>query len=194
MYRNKELRAGFFDLPVFRQSATGNDAVHVDMVLKLLVPGMKDLDDTGCCAEILFVRSQFKKSFGRASVKESVEEALVAVDKGVQFMWKGKDHMEIRGIHDLSPALIDPELRIDSLAVRAVAVPAGIVVYLNMAAVRTAGEIVTEFSGFTVADIQGSFPLDIRLKGSGIAEILIREVPDILNLSHGKLLRSGQTG
>ena len=39
--------------------AAGYDAVHVYMAIQLLVPGMKDLDNPGCCAEPLFISREF---------------------------------------------------------------------------------------------------------------------------------------
>lgn len=45
----------FSDFSIFRKSAAGNDAVHVYMVILLLVPCVKHLDDTGCCPEPLLI-------------------------------------------------------------------------------------------------------------------------------------------
>lgn len=41
---------------VFCQSAARDDTVHMHMVIDLLVPGVEDLDDSGCCAEIFLIR------------------------------------------------------------------------------------------------------------------------------------------
>ncbi len=193
-YRNKEPITGFFELSILRQSTTGNDTVHMHMILQFLIPGMKDLYDPGCCTEIPFVRRQFKKCFGGASVKKPIKETLVAVDERIQFMWKSEHHMKIGSINDLCSTFIDPEFRFDSLTVGTESVPAGIIVYLDMSAVRALAEVVTKTSGFTVTDGQRGSLLDIGLEETGITEVLIREVPDILNLSHEKNLRSGQTG
>ena len=46
-------------MPVRCEAAAGNDAMHMDMVIHFLVPGMEDLDDPGCCAEILFIIGKF---------------------------------------------------------------------------------------------------------------------------------------
>ncbi len=55
-------------------------------------------------------------------------------------MGKGKDHMEVGGVNDLGPAFIHPELSQDSLAVGAIAVAAGVVMDLGMAAVLALAE------------------------------------------------------
>ena len=54
--------------------------MHMYMVIQFLIPGMKNLNDTGCCSEILFVLGKFKKCFGGASVQKSIKEFLVAIE------------------------------------------------------------------------------------------------------------------
>lgn len=50
-------------------------------------------------------------------------------------MRKRKNHMEVRGINDLGPALIHPDFLKDGLAVWAVTVTAGILVGLRVPAI-----------------------------------------------------------
>ena len=38
---------------------TGNNAVHMNMVIDFLVPGVEHLDDPGCCSEMLFICRKF---------------------------------------------------------------------------------------------------------------------------------------
>lgn len=52
---DKKAFGRFPDFPIRGKSAAGNDAVHVHMVIQFLVPCVKHLDDTGCCAESLLV-------------------------------------------------------------------------------------------------------------------------------------------
>lgn len=56
------------------------------MVIQFLVPGMEYLDDTGCCAQVLFIRRKPEKCFCTASVEQAVKKFLVAVNKVVSFM------------------------------------------------------------------------------------------------------------
>lgn len=132
------------------KAAAGDDAVHMDMVEKFLVPGMEDLDDTGLCAEVLFIGGQFQEGLGTASVEKAVEELLVAVNERVKFMRECKDHMEVRGVDDLGPAPVDPDFLKDGLAVRAVTVAAGIIVEIHVSALGALADITSEFSGFAV--------------------------------------------
>lgn len=142
---NKEIFLYFPDFMAGGKSAAGNNTVHMHMISDLLVPGMEYLDDPGCCAEVLFAFGKFQKCFGAASVEKAIEKLLVAVKQGIQIMRKGKNHMEVRGVNDFSPAFIHPDLFLHGLAVGAVAVTAGIIVEFNMAAVRALGKIDPKF-------------------------------------------------
>ncbi len=97
-------------------------------------------------------------------------------------MRKGEYHMEVGSINDFRPAFVHPELRMNRLAVGAVAVAAGVIVELHMPAVRALGKIGPEFSGFTVQDRLGNFALDIRLKEAGRSIVRIGVFPDLLDI------------
>ena len=170
--------------------------MHVDMVKELLVPGMKYLYDTGDSTKIFFVCRQFQKRFGTTFVQETIKKFLVAVDQGIEFMGQGKDYVEVSGVNDFRPASVYPDFLKDSLTVRTVAVSAGIVVKISMSAVLAYAYVAAEFSGFTVKDGMGSFPLDIRLMISGRTEVLIRKIPYLLDLGimHASVLPYGQKG
>lgn len=54
LYRNEKCTFGSLDFPVGAQTAAGHDTMHtMYMVIQFLVPCVEDLDDTGCCSEIL---------------------------------------------------------------------------------------------------------------------------------------------
>lgn len=110
-------------------------------------------------------------------------------------MWKSKDCMKVRGVNNLCPAFVHPDLFVDSLTVRAVTVAAGIIMELQMSAVRALGNIGTQFSRLTVEDGRGSFQLDIRLVNARKRILRIRVLPDALDLwaIHGSSLPAGQT-
>lgn len=110
-------------------------------------------------------------------------------------MRKGKDHMKVRGVNDFSPAFVHSDLFVDSLTVRTVTVTAGIVMEFQMTAVRTLGNVNTQFARLTVHDSSGSFFLDIRLERTRSTVIRIRTLPYLLDLqvTHAAHLPSGQT-
>lgn len=83
-------------------------------------------------------------------MEEAVEELLVAVNEGGKLMWKCKDHMKVRNVDDLGPALVHPDFLKEGLAVRAVTVAAGIIVEIHMSALGALADVTSEFSGFAV--------------------------------------------
>ena len=145
-------------------STSGDYAVHVDMVIQFLVPGMEHLNDAGLGAKILSVGAKFQKGFRTAFMKESVKQGLVGVKQRIQLMRQGKDYVVVRCVNDLRTAFVNPQFLFHGLTVGTVAVATGIVVDLKVSAVITAGNIVTELPGLTVQDRKGSFPLDPGLK------------------------------
>lgn len=79
-------------------------------------------------------------------------------------MRKCKDHMKIGRVDDFSPTLIHPDFFKDSLAVWAVAVTAGIIMYLHMPTVCALAYIDSKFARFTVQNSMCSFSLNIGLE------------------------------
>ena len=150
LHPDKEVFPDRPDLMVRGKAAAGNNAVHMDMVIEFLIPGVKDLYDAGRCAEMLFVGGELQKGIRAAAVEEAVKQCLVGVKERVELMGEGEDHMEIRGIDHLGPAFVDPDFLFDSLAVRAAAVAAGAAVNFDMPAFRALADIVTELAGLAI--------------------------------------------
>ena len=69
--------------------------------------------------------------------------------------------MKVGGIDNLSPALIYPDLLVDGPAVWAIAVPAGVVMDPDMAAVGTTAYVITKSPCLAGKDGCGRFFLDI---------------------------------
>lgn len=96
-------------------------------------------------------------------MQKMIQELLIAVDQGIQFMRKGKYHMEVRGINDFRFPLVYPDLLQNSLTVWAVPVPAGIMMDLQMSAIPAVADVVPQRSGLTVKDGMRSFFLNAGL-------------------------------
>lgn len=157
--REEKLCGGFPDPVVRSQPAAREDAVHMDMVLQFLVPGMEDLDDPGLNAKIFLICAQFQECFSAALMEQAVKELLIAIDQGIEFVGERKYYMEVRGIHDFRPAFIHPDLFEDSLTVGTVPVPAGIIVEFHVPASAAFADIHTETAGLAGKDRAGSFLL-----------------------------------
>ncbi len=194
--RDEKLCGRLPDPAVRSKPASRNDTVHVDMVVQFLIPGVEYLDDPRLCSKVFFVSRQFQKRFGAAFMEQSVKKLLITVDQRVEFVRECKHHMEVRGVNDFRPAFIHPDFFQDGLTVGAVPVAAGIIVERYMSALHAFADIDSELAGLTGQDGAGSFFLIFGLEMSGLAVIIIRILPDLLNfeITHGKHLRSGQKG
>ena len=83
-------------------------------------------------------------------MKNAIQKLLIAVNKGIQLMRERECHMEIGGINDPGPAFVYPDFLLGCMAVGAVTVTAGIIVYFQVAAFRTLADIVPESAGSAV--------------------------------------------
>lgn len=83
-------------------------------------------------------------------MKNAIQKLLIAVNKGIQLMRERECHMEIGGINDPGPAFVHPDFLLGCMAVGAVTVTAGIIVYFQVAAFRTLADIVPEAAGSAV--------------------------------------------
>ena len=203
--RQEELPTASADPAVRGKAAAGEDAVHMDMVEHLLVPGMEHLDDAGLCAQVFFVGAQLQECLGAAPVEKPIKDLLVGIDKRVQFMGEGKDHMEVRCVNDLGSAPVHPDLLLDGLTAGAAAAAAGIIMGLQMSAVWAEAPVAAQLPGLAAHDSVCCLTLDIGLGCAGCGEFRIGGKENLLYLEgagkplyflviHGKHLRSGQRG
>lgn len=176
---------------VWREAASGNNAVHMYMILKLLVPGMEHLYDARNSSEMFFISGKLQKRFGAAFVEQAVKKLLIAAQKRVEFMWKGKNHMEVRGIYHFRPALIHPDFLADCLTAGTVSVAAGICMDLQVSAFRANTGTVPEFSSPAPEDVMRCFFLDGRLENAAFTIGIIRILENFLNSSSPVVPGSG---
>jgi len=71
------------------------EMMHIYMVVHFLIPGMEDLNNTGCRAKIFRVCGQFQESSSAAFVGEAVEQFLVTVKERIEFVRQSKHHMKV---------------------------------------------------------------------------------------------------
>lgn len=165
--------APFFRLVDFsarREPASGNDAVHVDVVEHFLVPRVEHLDDAECRPEAAFVRREFQQGLGAAFVQEAVNELLVLINERVQLVRLREHDMEVRRVDDIRPALVDPEFLLHGLAVWAVPVAAGTGVGFLVAAVLADADVVTERPGLA---------LHVRLETDAVKKAFVCHAEDV---------------
>ena len=157
--RDEKLCGRLPDPAVRSKPSSGDDAVHMDMVIQFLVPGVEHLDDPGLCSKIFLICAQFQKCFSAALMEKAVKKFLIPVNQGIKFVRECTHHMEVRGVNDFRPAFINPDLFQDSLTAGTVPVTAGIIVEFHVPAFAALADIDSKPAGLTGEDSTGSFPL-----------------------------------
>ena len=104
------------------------------MIHEVLPPGVEDADHSYPCTEMPGITGECHERFGDRTEKKIVQDLLVHGDEGIQCRGDGEDHMEVRNRQEILTARLDPLLFPQGLALGAVAVPAGVIRYLQMAA------------------------------------------------------------
>ena len=124
---NEELLSRVDPLVGIRQTAAGDEAVQVRVIVEVLPPSVKDGSDTGLCAEVFFVGAEFHEGFRNGSKKQIIHLRLILHEDDVQIVGYGENSVEILHVQEVLSLLIEPLLLSESLAFRAVAVATGVV-------------------------------------------------------------------
>jgi hypothetical protein len=127
------------------ETAGGDHAVEVGVVEELAGPGVKDGGDSELGAEGL-LGEEGEGGSGRGE-EEGVELPGMAQPERSELGGKCEDDMVVSDGEDALGAGFDPPGLGEGLAVRAVAIPAGVVVGLLVAAVRADVEVAAEGGG-----------------------------------------------
>lgn len=178
LHADEEILLHCPDPVVRRKPAAGNDAVHVHVVIEFLVPCVEHLYDAGDRAEMFFIGGKFQKRLRTAPVEETVEQRLVGIKERIELMGERKDHVEVRGVNDLGPALVHPDFLLHGLAVGAAAVLTGAGAQEGVPAGVAAAQAEAELSGLAGKDVHGGPALDGGLEMAGGTELLVGEFPD----------------
>ena len=107
---------------------------------------MQNTNDAYFCTEMLRVVGKLKERLGNRAKKKIIHDLPVHGDEGIQFRRNGENHMEILKGKKIFVTGLDPSFLGQDLAFRTVTVPAGVIRYLQMAAV-VALVLVTAQSG-----------------------------------------------
>lgn len=199
MHRDEEISFGTVDeLPVTCKSGTGNNTVHMDMVIQFLIPCMQNLNYARLCTEILLIGRQLQNRPRTASVKQAINSFLVTVHEIIEIVRQRENDVEIRCVDNFSSTFVNPDFPVYSLTIRAVAVSAGIIVNDSITAFTALRDVVTESSGLAVEYGGGGFLLFRRHWASGCLISWIGTFPYLLNfgMAHQRMpsiLSSGLT-
>jgi len=116
------------------QTSPGDHAMDMGVVHEVLSPGVKDRHEPDPSAEVLRILCKVPKRFRDRAKQEVVDDLLIHDSQGIQFRGDRKDHMEVLNRQEIFASVLDPLLFPQDLALGAVAIPAGVVGYLDVPA------------------------------------------------------------
>ena len=120
-----------------RQPSGGDYAVDMRMMLELLVPGVKDAEETDLRAEMPGIFRDFQKRLGAAPEQQAVDDLFVLQGQGRQFVRERENDVGIARGQQFGAARVKPAVACVTLTPRAMPVPARIIRDGLMAAART---------------------------------------------------------
>jgi hypothetical protein len=104
------------------------------MINEVLTPGVQNADNSYRCAEMFRIICEFLDCLGDRTKEKIVHDPLVHRDQGIEFRRDSEDHMEILNGEKVLTARLDPSFFPQGLAFRTVPISAGVIRYLQMAA------------------------------------------------------------
>ena len=143
--------------PVRRQAAAGRDDVDVGMVGERRAPGVQHGGEADARAQMLRVGGEGGQRLGGGPEQEVVDGGLVLERDGADRGRQGEDEVIIRNRKEFGLAVFEPLPRRGGLALRTVAVAAGIVGDALVRAVLAALDVAAERE-VSIADMTFSWP------------------------------------
>src|ERR1700722_242894 len=112
---------------VERKAAGGNHTMNMRVMLKFLVPGVEDAEESDLGAEMLRVAGHLDQRLGAGPEKEGIDLAFVLQREWRKLPRQRKDHVDVaRGQQFLFPRR-EPAVAGIRLTLRAMPVSAGVV-------------------------------------------------------------------
>jgi hypothetical protein len=122
------------------------------MVLKLLVPGVKDAEETDLGAQMTWIFSDFLKRFRAAPEQDAVDNLFVLQGQWRQFVRQCENDMGVARGQQFGAPCVKPAVAGIALAAGAMPVPARIERDGLMAAARTLIDMATQRGGAAAKD------------------------------------------
>ena len=127
-YRQKETRlAGHPPLAIERETAAGDDAMHVGMMRERRAPGVQDQGHPDACAQMPGIGGDGAQGLGGDLEEQPIDHRLVVIRDGADGRGQGEHHVVIVHRQQLGLPRLEPAARGTALALRAMPVAAGVV-------------------------------------------------------------------
>jgi hypothetical protein len=98
---------------------------------------MQDRSKSKSRAEILFISSKLRKSFGGSFKKKLIKSPLVLEDDGIKNIRNGKYHMKVSDIEQIAFLRVNPAFLCKRLTLGTMPVATGVVRDLSKSAIST---------------------------------------------------------
>src|SRR4051794_18303101 len=171
---------------VRRQAATGDQAMHVRMVLQVLTPGMEHSDETDLGAEVAGIGGDRAQGFSRRLEQDGVDRGLVLKSDFGGRRRQGEDDVKIRHRQQFGLPFSQPGGARRSLTFRAMSIAARIIGDTNETALGAALDMAAERRGATRLDRAHDAPFGAaEVAGMRLAVRLAVAAEDIRHLERG---------
>ena len=126
-HREEKPALGGDPLPLGTECPAANHTVHMQMLTEILAPGVKHHRDPDLAPEPLGISTEGLQGLRGRLKQEVVDHLWISLGERVDLVGQGEDQMEIGHRQELCTACLDPTLLGQRLALRAMAVAAGVV-------------------------------------------------------------------
>ncbi len=188
-HRQEEARlAGHPAVAGGRQAATGDDAVDVGMVGQGRAPGVQHQGRADLGAEVLGIGGDGRQGLRRHREQQPIEHRLVGIGDGADRCRQGEHHVVVRHRQQLGLAVLEPLPGGRPLALRAMAVAAGVVgdLVVRAVAVGTAQHVAAERGAAALLDRRHDLELaEAEVTGLGLPPRRAVGAEDVRDLEAG---------
>ena len=182
----QEVPAAFGALPVagIIQTSCRNNTMDMRMIKQGLCPSVQNSNHAHSCHEPLsWVFGKIIQCLPGAAKQNIVDQSLVLITNGSQLRRQCEYHMEILYVQQVVCSLKNPLFLVYSLALWAMTVAAGIVIYLNVAAGRAGRHMTTQDMSPALTDIPDEFLL-FKAQDSMFSIVISKAVEHFCHGSH----------
>ena len=131
-------RRGQPALAVGAQGAVGDDAVDMDVLAKVLPPGVEHHGDAELAAEPPGIAAELEQGLRGCAEQLSVDEGGIALGDGIELVRQGEHDVPVADVEEVGTLALDPPGLRERLALGAVTIPARCVLNRHRPAVLAA--------------------------------------------------------
>jgi len=189
------LRQGFFRQEVVvsgrspgavgRQPACGDQVVHMGVISQIARPGLQDADHAEGASDVFRIGGQLLQGLLRSLKEPVVDDLLSPAGKAPQTLRQREGGHEVGGEQEQVSLLIDPAIDLIVLTLRTMAILAGVIPVMLLAALGAAVYMAAQGLRATVADVLYGPPVAGKQPVLALGEIFRAvQAKDVRQLRH----------